>query len=251
MRQNGRERLCQLSVLWPIGVCFELLPGRMCKRVLHIRKPGRLSCTHHGVGTMRVIPEKPIEILRTLARDHAVPFYMPLDQLAWVQGQMPAPAEVPAFADPSCTAELDVGALSTRIVLHCDAGLRFDIVAAFGPPDMPGQIMILLTHDRRVVMAIQTEASISPDKNLIQVAGAEPGIMLMSPEAMSAQRGKRLYKGDSVRGFDVEERIADGVWRRKQYELKLPAGSWREINSTTKTGTRSSTRRLLRNEKAG
>lgn len=173
---------------------------------------------------MRVVPKKPVEIIRTLARDHLVQVWPSPEQIACIRDRTRVPAtRVTCFLDPTLQKQVDLNDLRTRVVLESDAETPpFKIVATL-LPDSAEEMMLLLTGDGDVLMATQGDVSIQPD-GVIQISGAVPGITLLTPEQLRAQQGRKLYRGATVRGFSVEERGDDQIWRGKPFELRLAPG---------------------------
>jgi hypothetical protein len=67
---------------------------------------------------------------------------------------------------------------------------------------------------------------------VLQIAGAEPGLALVTPEqAQEALRGRAVIQGTkSLRSFRLEE--FDGTtWKNKDISLTLPTASVRSVKA--------------------
>ena len=97
-----------------------------------------------------------------------------------------------------------------RAVLKGHKG-SYVVVAMVDPQFTQGDMLVLLTDERRLLMFIWTE--VSERDGVLQLFGGELGVVLVSDEEFASQQGKTLYRGDSLRSFSIEVR-KDGSWER-------------------------------------
>jgi hypothetical protein len=171
---------------------------------------------------MRIISEKPIEIVRALVRDHLVRLWIEPEELLGIVDPNAVAAPITAcFAEHTCATKVNPATLGTRTVLSSErAGERtFAIIGALGP-DSAADIVLVLTDKMEPIFAVQTHAAIHSD-GVIQIAGAESGITLLTAEQAKAQRNRVMVRGLSLRAFSLEERDATGSWRTKPITMAL------------------------------
>lgn len=200
---------------------------------------------------MRIIADKPIELLRALVNDH-LPRVMPLgDDLAWVSNirsqpppemldlveiplelrTMPGDASAIKPMDWSTFPRIELTSLNSRIVLHGpeSAGVQYEIVAALGPDIPNAPLLLLVTVDGGVVIATHTETAVHAD-GIVQLSGAEPSVYLATADQMRADHGKKLLRsGTGLRSLSLEHRGDDGVWRKVALSFDPDAIGLREL----------------------
>lgn len=180
---------------------------------------------------MRIIADKPIELLRGLVNEHLTRV-VTLDGYQWMSDDskpvpdasrfVTIPTELRTMSihsafmqiNPADFAPVDLRALNARLILNGPegTGIRYDVVAAFGPDDPGSQDLLLVTSDGTIVFAVHTNAAIHAD-GVIQIRGAEAGVALLTIAQLRADRGKKLlYSGSSVNSFGVERRADGGPW---------------------------------------
>lgn len=170
---------------------------------------------------MRLILKKPMEIVRTLVREHLV--------LAWAMPQVILSATestklTEIYTDPTFTTRVDLASLRTRVVLsNGKEGARtFNVIAAIGPEIPTIEVMLLLTDQHELIFAMHTEAARHED-GTIQIFGAEPTVVIGTmAQAREARAGRKLLDGCAAfRTFKVEMRDGDGVWREKKTSIAV------------------------------
>jgi len=182
---------------------------------------------------MRIIPEKPMQILDGVVRDHLTRVWVnPIELFPiFLPGVTPGPISG-FFSDPALSMKMDLGSLTTRLVLSADRSdkPKIAILAAIGLPDQaPPNAALLITGEAEVVLAMQADASIHPD-GTIQIYGAEPGIMVFRVDQIKKQVGKALIKeGTPVRSMSIEKRDAGGVWSGVPARFNFPLSAVRSM----------------------
>jgi hypothetical protein len=140
-----------------------------------------------------------IEQVRAEAQQHlGFPLWLTLEHLLWLRDPAAAPQLIRAcFADPLY--KIPVEPLARRwtssLLLTCERDTTYRLVALLAPELPNANLALFLTADASLLFLAQSDAARRQD-GLIQLAAPDAGITVLTPEALKAQAGKAILKGD-------------------------------------------------------
>lgn len=167
-----------------------------------------------------------LDVLRASVDGYlGAPLWFRPEVMLWLSDQTVRPEKLTtAYADAAYQVPIDLTKhVFTKSILVASDGSLYRIVSALAPDAEPAQSLICLTADREVLLMLRTSAARHQD-GTVQVYGAEPSVVLLTPARLRGQLKKQLIEGDHVRSFSFEVRTADGSWARHPDALNVAQG---------------------------
>lgn len=79
----------------------------------------------------------------------------------------------------------------------------------------------LLSESMEPILAVHTEAADNSD-GVLQIFGAEPGVLLLTVDQVRAQLGRKIYRGTPMHNFRIEVRDASGAGVAQDVTVTIP-----------------------------
>lgn len=194
-----------------------------------------------------------LEVLRASVDGYlGAPLWFHPDAMRWLSDQAVRPEKLTtAYADAAYKAQIDLTkhAFGKSILITSD-GSSYRIVSALAPAAGPEHSLICLTEDREFLLMVRTSAARHQD-GTVQVYGAEPSVVLLTPARLRGQLKKQLIEGDHVRSFAFEVRTADGSWVRHPDALNVAQGLLAGFSEVDRSDLKRSPSSVTRSPSAG
>lgn len=154
--------------------------------------------------------------LRAEAQQHlGFPLWLTLEHLLWLRDPAAAPRLIrTCFADPLYKIPVEplTRRWTTRLLVTCEDDVTYRLVALLFPELPSGNIALFLTAEASLVFVAQTDASRRKD-GIIQLASADAGLTLLTPESLKAQTGKAILKGDPLLSLQRQTLSEQEEWQ--------------------------------------
>lgn len=167
-----------------------------------------------------------LEVLRASVDGYlGAPLWFRPEAMLWLSDQAARPEKLTTvYADAAYKVPVDLTKhVFAKSILVTSDGPPYRIVSALAPDAGPAQSLICLTEDREFLLMLRTSAARLQD-GTVQVYGAEPSVVLLTPARLCGQFKKQLIDGDHVRRFALEVRVANGSWARHPDALNVAQG---------------------------
>lgn len=182
---------------------------------------------------MRVLSDNPNEMMAAIVEQHlGPPLWLTAEAVAVLMARDQGSEPLVLYSDGTyqTTINPDATPRTKCLALRTREGKTLRILARLYPDVGNGKYPMYLTADRSIILLLQTHAARKSD-GVIQIYGAEPGLMVFTPEKIRAftQSPATLIGGDVVASFHVEEKNSTAEWAHVDVSFTIPRGMWREI----------------------
>jgi hypothetical protein len=172
---------------------------------------------------MRVRSDSLLELPKALVRQELGDLWVMPRELGWLAD--PAASAAPhvetCFTDSTfeTPAAVDGG---KRVRFGCKSGTSFFVAGLVAPALPRSGLVLFLTTERDVLVAIRTYLALGSD-GVLHDPGHEVGITLLTAERLLAQRGRRLLHGEALGALSLEVKDESGAWNTAVVRLSIPA----------------------------
>lgn len=157
---------------------------------------------------MNIESDRPLQLLREVARQHLPAVWVPGEDLAWVGNAKEKVRPARCFRDKGLSVPFDLSQPKARILFTAPVA-PISVIAALAM-DVTSTATILLRHDLVPLLAFETTTS---EREGVVRLYDRPGLMILTPDDLINSSGSSLIRGAQGRSFRVEVRDDEVGWR--------------------------------------